>query len=201
MRRSLRALRDAAQACRACPLWEPATQVVFGAGPVKARVALVGEAPGDKEDLEGHPFVGPAGRELDAALEAAGIAREDVYLTNTVKHFKFEERGKRRIHQRPTRGEVKACSPWLDAELDVVRPDGILGLGATAAARLTGAKVRVTRDRGEPLESPLAAVVMVTIHPSAILRARDEHERTAMRAAFAADVVTFAETVGVCAPW
>ena len=193
--KALQQLWDEAADCRACPLWKPATQVVAGEGPLTARAMLVGEAPGDREDLEGEPFVGPAGRELDRALEAVGLARSSVYVTNAVKHFKFEERGKRRIHQKPTRAEVKACGQWLDAEFDLVKPHGVLALGATAATALLGPSVRVTQDRGVPLESGLADLVMVSIHPSAILRARSDDERVEMREAFTADVRAFADAL------
>jgi DNA polymerase len=186
-------LRAAARECRGCPLYAPATQTVFGEGRPGARMMLVGEQPGDHEDREGRPFVGPAGRELDRALAAAGIAREDVYVTNAVKHFKFRERGKRRIHDKPSRAEVKACGAWLAAELDELAPLGVLALGATAAGALYGSAVRVTRDRGTPLESAVARVAMVTIHPSAILRARSDEDRVAQREAFAADVAAFAQ--------
>ena len=182
-------LREAVQGCRGCPLWEPATQAVFGEGDPGARLMIVGETPGDQEDKAGRPFVGPAGRELEQALERAGLAREDVYITNAVKHFKFEERGKRRIHQKPSRAEVKACGPWLAAEIDEVAPHAILAMGATATTQLLGSKVKVTQDRGRPLDSDLAEVVVVTIHPSAILRSDD---REAMREGFAADVAAFA---------
>jgi DNA polymerase len=188
----LETLREAAQGCRGCPLWEPATQAVFGEGKPGAQVMIVGETPGDQEDKAGRPFVGPAGRELDGALERAGLAREDVYITNAVKHFKFEERGKRRIHQKPSRAEVKACGPWLAAEIEKLAPRGILVMGATATTQLLGAKVKVTQDRGRPVESGLADVVMVTIHPSAILRSED---REGMREGFAADVAAFAACV------
>ena len=188
----LAGLRAAAAECRGCPLHEPATQVVFGEGDPGARIVIVGETPGDKEDLAGRPFVGPAGRELDRALGAAGLDRAEVYVTNAVKHFKFEERGKRRIHQKPTRAEIKACGPWLTAELDRLIPDAILALGATAAGALLGPEVRVTKDRGRPLESELAGVVMDTIPPSAILRQRTDEARYAEREAFAADVAAFA---------
>ena len=149
---------------------------------------LVGEQPGDREDLAGEPFVGPAGRELDRGLEAAGIDRSDAYLTNVVKHFKFEERGKRRIHQTPKRFEVDACRPWLDAELDVVKPEAVIVLGATAAKSLLGSSFRVTQHRGELLDSELAPIVTATIHPSAILRSRDDAERAAEREAFVEDL-------------
>lgn len=165
-RRSLRALREAAAGCRGCDLYEDATQTVFGEGRAKARVMLVGESPGDQEDRQGRPFVGPAGRELDRALERAGIARADAYVTNAVKHFRFRERGKRRIHQRPEGRHVKACRPWLDAELRLIRPS-----------------FRVTQERGRLLESGLAPVVVATIHPSAILRERGEDARHLQREA------------------
>jgi uracil-DNA glycosylase len=184
----LRALREAAAGCRGCPLWRPATQTVFGEGLKRSRLMLVGEQPGDREDREGRPFVGPAGRELDRGLEAAGIERRDAYVTNVVKHFKFEERGRRRIHQTPKRFEVEACRPWLDEELAQVRPEALIVLGATAGKALFGASFRITRERGRPLESDLAPLVSATIHPSAILRARDDSERTAERQAFAEDL-------------
>jgi uracil-DNA glycosylase len=175
--RSLRALRQAASGCRGCPLWQGATQTVFGSGYKKAELMLVGEQPGDREDIEGEPFVGPAGRILAQALQGAGIDRGEVYLTNAVKHFKWRARGKRRLHQTPRAGEVEACKPWLEAELGAVRPLALLALGATAAKALYGPSVRVTRDRGKAIESPLAPVAALTIHPSAILRLRDHGER------------------------
>jgi uracil-DNA glycosylase len=175
--RSLRALRQAAADCRGCPLWRDATQTVFGEGPRKATLMLVGEQPGDREDIEGEPFVGPAGRILAQALQDAEIERGEVYLTNAVKHFKWRPRGKRRLHQTPRAGEVEACKPWLEAELEAVRPRALLALGATAAKALYGSSVRVTRDRGKPIDSPLAPVAALTIHPSAILRLRDHDER------------------------
>ena len=184
-RAGLAALREAAQGCRGCHLYQDATQTVFGEGPRKARLMLVGEMAGDREDREGRPFVGPAGRELDRALEAAGIPRSDVYVTNVVKHFKFEERGKRRIHQTPRKGEVDACMPWLDTEIKLIRPAGLVTLGATAAKALLGPGFRLTHHRGELLESELAPVVAATIHPSAIVRDRDEASRNAERAALA----------------
>jgi uracil-DNA glycosylase family protein len=186
--RSLRTLRDAAADCHGCPLWEDATQTVFGEGPRKARLMLVGEQPGDKEDIEGEPFVGPAGRELDRALEEAGIDRADVYLTNAVKHFKWRPRGKRRLHETPRVGEVMACRPWLEAEIEAVRPVGIVALGATAGRSLFGPKVKVDVDRGALLDSPLAPLVAITAHPSAILRLRDHDEREAARAELVADL-------------
>ena len=192
---SLSALRDAAAVCRGCHLYAPATQTVFGEGPRGAHVMLVGEQPGDREDREGHPFVGPAGRELDEALADVGIPRDDLYVTNVVKHFKFEERGKRRIHQTPRKGEIDACMPWLDTEIKLVRPRGIVTLGATAAKALLGSGFRLTHHRGELIESALAPVVAATIHPSAIVRDRDEASRNAERLALASDLRTVAEAV------
>jgi DNA polymerase len=192
---SLTALRRAADGCRGCDLWQDATQTVFGKGPAKARLMLVGEQPGDREDREGEPFVGPAGGVLERALESAGIAREEVYLTNAVKHFKWRPSGKRRLHQTPRAGEVEACKPWLGAEVAAVKPQVILALGATAARSLFGTSVRVTKDRGKPLDSPLAPVAMVTIHPSAILRARGDEDRYAQREAFTADIAALAAAV------
>jgi DNA polymerase len=175
--RSLAKLRRAAAECHGCPLWKDATQTVFGAGPRKAELMLVGEQPGDREDVEGEPFVGPAGGILARALESAGIEAKDVYLTNAVKHFKWRAQGKRRLHQTPRAGEVEACRPWLEAELKAVKPTGLLALGGTAAKALFGPSVRVTRDRGRPIDSPLAPVAALTMHPSAILRLRDHDER------------------------
>jgi uracil-DNA glycosylase len=195
-RLSLQALRDAASGCRGCHLWRPAIQTVFGEGRKASRVMLVGEQPGDKEDQAGEPFVGPAGRELDRGLEAAGIARAEAYVTNVVKHFKFEERGRRRIHQTPKRFEIDACRPWLDAELDVVKPQALILLGATAAKALLGSSFKVTQHRGELLDSELAPLVSATIHPSAILRSRDDAERAAEREAFAADLRAVADALG-----
>ena len=176
-RLSLTALRAAARGCRACPLWRSGTQTVFGEGRRAARLLLVGEQPGDREDEAGRPFVGPAGRLLDEALADAGIDRGDVYVTNAVKHFKWEPRGKRRIHQKPNASEIAACRAWVEAELAVVRPRVLVCLGATAAQALLGPDVRVTRDRGRPIESPLAPVAFATVHPSSILRAPDEARR------------------------
>lgn len=192
---SLEALREAARDCRGCGLWRAATQTVFGEGPEDARMFFVGEAPGDREDKEGRPFVGPAGRELDKALEAIGIDRGDVYVTNAVKHFKFQERGKRRIHQRPDAKEIKACRPWVLAELEVVRPDALVILGATAGKALLGSTFRLMAQRGQPLESELAPVVIATIHPSAILRAPDGDARQAQRELFTEDLRVAAEAV------
>jgi uracil-DNA glycosylase len=187
-RLSLAAIREAAHGCRACPLWRTGTQTVFGEGRKDARLFLAGEQPGDREDLEGRPFVGPAGRLLDEALAEAGIDRADTYVTNVVKHFKWEPRGKRRIHQKPNAGEIAACRPWLEAELAVVKPHVLFCLGATAAQALLGRGVRVTRDRGRPLESELATVAFATVHPSSILRAPDETSRQRERALFVDDL-------------
>jgi uracil-DNA glycosylase family protein len=194
-RRSLSTLREAVDGCRGCHLWRGATQAVFGEGLKRARVMLIGEQPGDKEDLAGKPFVGPAGRELDRGLEAAGIVRGDAYVTNVVKHFKFEERGRRRIHQTPKRFEIDACTPWLEEELKVVKPEAVVLLGATAAKALMGSSFRVTQHRGELLHSELAPLVSATIHPSAILRAPDEAARAAERKAFASDLRAVAEAL------
>jgi uracil-DNA glycosylase family protein len=191
----LKGLREAAAGCRGCPLWKPATQTVFGEGLKVARLMLVGEQPGDREDREGKPFVGPAGRELDRGLEAAGIERRDAYVTNVVKHFKFEERGRRRIHQTPKRFEVEACRPWLDEELAQVRPHVLVVLGATAGKALFGSSFRITRERGRLLDSELAPTVSATIHPSAILRAQDDAERAAEREAFAEDLRVVAQVL------
>jgi uracil-DNA glycosylase len=187
-RPTLPRLREAAAGCRGCHLWEGATQTVFGEGPAKARIVLVGEQPGDREDIEGHPFVGPAGRELDRGLEAAGIERREVYLTNVVKHFKYKPRGKRRIHQKPNAAEIAACRPWLEAELGAVKPKALVCLGATAAQALLGRGFRVTKERGRLVESDLAPVVSATIHPSAILRLPEDEDREAEREAFVADL-------------
>jgi DNA polymerase len=186
--RSLDALREAAAACRGCPLHAPATQTVFGEGRADARLMLVGEVPGDREDRAGRVFVGPAGRELDQALAAVGIDRADAYLTNVVKHFKFQERGKRRIHQTPKKGEVDACLPWLRAELAAVRPRALVILGATAGKALMGSRFRLTDSRGHALDSDLAELVTATVHPSAILRSPDEAARQAQRLAFRSDL-------------
>jgi DNA polymerase len=193
-RSSLKALRAAADGCRGCHLWRGATQAVFGEGRKASRVMLVGEQPGDREDRQGRPFVGPAGRELDKGLEAAGIDRADAYLTNAVKHFKFEERGRRRIHQTPKRFEIEACRPWLEEELRVVRPEALVLLGATAAKALLGSSFKVTEHRGELLDSELAPVVTATIHPSAILRG-PEDEREEGRRALVADLRVVAQAL------
>jgi DNA polymerase len=194
-RGNLKALRSAAADCRGCHLWRGATQTVFGEGRRSSRVMLVGEQPGDREDRAGEPFVGPAGRELDRGLEAAGIDRADAYVTNVVKHFKFEERGKRRIHQTPKRFEIDACKPWLEEELKVVKPDALVLLGATAAKALLGSSFKVTRHRGELLDSDLAPIVTATIHPSAILRGPDDASRADEREAFAADLRVVAQAL------
>ena len=191
-RPSLPTLRDAALGCRACPLWERGTQTVFGAGPPHAEVMLVGEQPGHEEDLAGEPFVGPAGRLLDRALDAAGLARGSVYVTNAVKHFKWEARGKRRIHQKPSAGEVRACQPWLEAEISLLRPRAVVCLGATAAQALLGRGFRVTAQRGVPIPSPLAPLVIATVHPSSILRAPDDASRRAELARFVEDLARVA---------
>jgi uracil-DNA glycosylase len=183
-----RLAHDAA-GCRACDLWRNATQTVFGEGPPIATLMLVGEQPGDREDVAGRPFVGPAGRVLDDAIAAAGIDRDRVYVTNAVKHFKWRARGKRRIHDKPNRAEVAACRPWLDAELAVVRPRVLVLLGATAAQALLGSGFRVTRDRGRPIEGTgFAEHVVATVHPSAIVRIRDREDRAEAEQALAADL-------------
>ena len=187
-RPTLASLRRAAAGCRACDLWKRGTQTVFGEGARRARLVLVGEQPGDREDREGSPFVGPSGALLDAALAEAGIARSDAYVTNVVKHFKWEPRGKKRIHQKPNAVEIAACRPWLDAELAVVRPEVLVCLGATAARALLGPAFRVTRHRGEAVPSALAPKVMATVHPSSILRAPDDASRRRERALFVRDL-------------
>jgi uracil-DNA glycosylase family protein len=194
-RRSLKALREAAAECRGCHLWRPATQTVFGEGAAGARVMLVGEQPGDREDRAGHPFVGPAGRELDRALEEAGIDRRAAYVTNVVKHFKFQERGKRRIHATPKKFEVDACRPWLDEELRVVKPEALVVLGATAGKALFGSKFTIRDARGRPIESALAPLVVATIHPSAILRAPDDEARAREREGLVADLRAVADAL------
>jgi DNA polymerase len=170
-------VRAAARNCRACHLWKRATQTVFGEGAKKPAVMLVGEQPGDQEDLTGHPFVGPAGKLLDRALEAAEIDRGSVYVTNVVKHFKWEPRGKRRIHKKPNTAEITACRPWLDTEIALLQPRAIVCLGATAAQALLGRGFKVTARRGEFVDSPLAPLVLATVHPSSLLRAPDEQTR------------------------
>jgi DNA polymerase len=186
--RNLTELRSAAAECKACDLWKTGTQTVFGEGAASAEILFVGEQPGDKEDLAGKPFVGPAGRVLDEALAAAGIARELAYVTNAVKHFKWEARGKRRIHKKPNWSEMAACRPWLEAELEAVEPKVLVALGATAAQSLLGRDFRVTQQRGHPVESDLAPYVVATVHPSSILRKRSEEEREAAMKELVADL-------------
>ena len=192
-RPSLPSLREAAAVYKACPLWEGATQTVFGEGTRTAEIVFVGEQPGDVEDQEGRPFVGPAGRVFDDALADAGIDRKLAYVTNAVKHFKWQARGKRRIHQKPNAAELAACRPWLDAELAVVEPRVLVLLGATAAQALLGRGFRVTREHGVPVDSELAPNVLATVHPSSILRAPDETARREAYAAFVADLEVVAK--------
>jgi len=187
MRPTIKQLREAAAGCRECPLWRGATQTVFGEGPARAKLMLVGEQPGDREDLEGHPFVGPAGRLLDAALDELGLDRKAIYVTNAVKHFKYELRGKRRMHKTPAQREVEACNHWLDAEIAAVRPDAIVALGATAARALLGRPVAVTRERGQWIKREDGCRVLITLHPSALLRLHDE-DRAAAHAAWLDDL-------------
>jgi len=188
-RPTLPKLRDSAAGCKACPLWKTGTQTVFGEGAAKAEVMFVGEQPGDQEDKAGKPFVGPAGKLFDRALEEAGIDRSLTYVTNAVKHFKWQGRGKRRIHQKPNWSEIAACRPWLDAELAVVKPQVLVALGATAAQALLGRQFRVTKERGTPVQSELAPVAIATVHPSAILRSDNREEEFA---AFVDDLKTVA---------
>jgi len=190
---SLKALREEAAGCTRCDLYKRGTQTVFGEGTRRARVMLVGEQPGDKEDLEGRPFVGPAGRLLDQALVAAGIDRDEVYVTNAVKHFKWEPRGKRRIHQKPNAREIAACRPWLDGELAAVKPDVIVALGATAAQALFGRSFKVTKMRGRDVPTTLAPHAVATVHPSSILRAPDDATRHRELRAFVADLMEVAK--------
>jgi uracil-DNA glycosylase family protein len=184
--------REQAAGCRRCDLWKRATQTVFGEGPAKARLMLVGEQPGDQEDLAGEPFVGPAGQLLRAALVEAGLDPAEVFLTNAVKHFKWKPQGKRRIHEKPNREQVLACRLWLDEEIESVKPALIVALGATAAGTLLGSAARVTRDRGKFFESTLAPFVSMTVHPSSILRAPDSAARAQARKEFVRDLKTFA---------
>jgi DNA polymerase len=194
-RHSLTSLREAAAGCRGCHLWRRATQTVFGEGRKASRLMMIGEMAGDREDREGKPFVGPAGRELDKALAVVGIDREDVYITNVVKHFSFEERGKRRLHKTPKRFEIDACRPWLDAEIELVRPEVLVLLGATAGKALFGSKFKLGESRGRPLESDLAPLVSATAHPSSMLRQRDDASRHAEREAFVEDLRRIAEAM------
>jgi uracil-DNA glycosylase family protein len=192
---SLEQLAEAARDCKACDLWKRGTQTVFGEGASHAKMMLIGEQPGNQEDLAGKPFVGPAGKLLDTALAEAGIDREKVYVTNAVKHFKWEPRGKRRIHKKPNSAEIAACRPWLDAEIAAVQPKVIVCLGATAAQALLGRDFRVTQHRGEFLKSPLAPVLMATVHPSSILRAPDEESRHQEMKFFTADLKKISKLV------
>jgi DNA polymerase len=181
-------LWQAAQGCTACDLYKTGTQAVLGEGPKHAAAVFVGEQPGDQEDLAGRPFVGPAGRLLDELLAESGIPREEIYVTNAVKHFKWEPRGKKRIHQKPNLGEVKACRPWLEAELSILQPRGIVCLGATAAQSLLGPQFRITRDHGQFFESAWASWVTATLHPSALLRMPDREKKEEARAQFLDDM-------------
>lgn len=187
---SIPTLREAAEHCKACDLWKNATQTVFGEGSINAKVIFVGEQPGDQEDIVGRPFVGPAGKLLDQALAEAGILRSQIYLTNVVKHFKWvpAPRGKRRIHKKPRYSEINACQPWLDGEIDALKPQVLVCLGATAAQALLGKEFSVSRQRGEFVKSTLAPTVMATVHPSSILRAPDEQARRLQWEAFVADL-------------
>jgi uracil-DNA glycosylase family protein len=185
--------RARAKNCEACDLYKRATQTVFGEGARKPRILFVGEQPGDQEDRQGHPFVGPAGKLLDTALGQAGIDRSTTYVTNAVKHFKWEPRGKRRIHKKPNGAEIAACRPWLETEIALLRPQVVVCLGATAAQTLLGRKFRVTQSRGELLESTLAPHVMATVHPSSILRAPDDESRHREMSEFVADLKKLAK--------
>ncbi len=195
--RTLDVLKRAAAGCRGCDLYENATQTVFGEGARGARIMLVGEKPGDQEDKKGHPFVGPAGRELDRALAEAGIDPHHVYVTNVVKHFKFVQRGKRRIHQKPTAGEVQACMPWLDREIEMVRPEVMVLLGATAAKAILGNAFRITKQRGQIVEVERRPAALATWHPSAILRQRESVDRARLRDELVQDLVAAREAVVV----
>lgn len=194
-RPTLTSLKNAAADCKACDLWLKGTQTVFGEGGRRARVMFIGEQPGNEEDLSGKPFVGPAGRLLDSALEEAGIDRKQTYVTNVVKHFKWEPRGKRRIHKKPNAIEIAACHPWLEAEIAVVKPEVLVALGATAAQALLGPQFRVTKQRGEFIESTLAPYVMATVHPSSILRAPDDETRQLEYRQFVDDLKKLARVI------
>jgi len=191
--RSVEQLREAAATCRACDLYLNATQTVFGEGEEHSRMMLIGEQPGDQEDLQGKPFVGPAGRLLEKALDEAGIDRRRVYVTNAVKHFRWTRRGKRRLHEKPNAGQVRACRPWLEAEIEVVRPRMLVLLGATAAQSVMGPAFSVSNQRGEVLESPFGIPVVATVHPSSILRATDDESRDAAMASFIKDLLVAAK--------
>jgi DNA polymerase len=186
--RSVDQLQEAAASCHGCDLWEKATQTVFGEGREGSRLMLVGEQPGDQEDIQGKPFVGPAGRLLEKALDEAGIDRRRVYVTNAVKHFRWTQRGKRRLHEKPNAGQVRACRPWLEAEIEVVRPHLLVLMGATAAQSVLGPAFKVTKDRGKVMSSPFGVPALATVHPSSILRATDEESREAALAGFIADL-------------
>ena len=196
MPRSLKQLREEARACQDCPLWANATQTVFGAGDPHARVMLVGEQPGDAEDRKGLPFVGPAGRLLDRALEAAGVDREHIYVTNAVKHFKWQLRGKRRLHKTPAQREIDACRQWLEGEIAAVKPAVIVALGATAARAVIGKDFKVSLERGRFVDSPLAPHVFATFHPSALLRLQDESEKEAAFAQLVEDLRLIKKALG-----
>ena len=198
-RPTIRKLQTTAAGCSACHLWKNATQTVFGEGKPTATVMFVGEQPGDKEDLSGHPFVGPAGALLHKALTEAGIDRKAVYVTNVVKHFKWEPRGKRRIHKKPNAAEITACRPWLDAEIRVVKPRAIVCLGSTAAQAVIGPKFRVSVQRAEFVESPLAPVVTATVHPSSILRAPSDEARRTETQRFIEDLKKIREAIEAAA--
>ena len=194
-RPTLASVRAIAAECKACDLYKRGTQTVFGEGPRKARVMLVGEQPGDAEDVAGHPFVGPAGKLLDTALEQAGIDRRQVYVTNVVKHFKWEPRGKRRIHAKPNAAEITACRPWLETEISLVKPHVLICLGATAAQALLGKSFKVSKQRGDIVESTLAPIVTATVHPSSILRAPDDEARREEMRRFVQDLKKIAREI------
>jgi uracil-DNA glycosylase len=189
-------LRSIAAGCRACPLWKDATQTVFGEGPPRARWMLVGEVPGDREDLAGHPFVGPAGRLLDTCLAEVGLDRSEAWITNVVKHFKYKRSGKRRLHETPRWTEIVACRPWAEAEIDRVRPEVLVLLGATAGKALIGRDFKVSVARGKPIDSPLAPVVLATVHPSSLLRRADAATHASDRAAFVSDLALIRSHLG-----
>jgi DNA polymerase len=193
---NLKSLREAAHGCRGCDLYRNATQVVFGEGPRKSRMMLLGEMPGDQEDIQGKPFVGPAGRLLDEALEEAGIAHNDVYVTNAVKHFRWEQRGKRRLHKKPSAQQIQACKPWLHAEILVVKPEIIVCLGATAAQMMLGRAFRITRNRGQIFDRADLASILATYHPAAVLRAPERANRERMRSDLVADLHTAVRHLG-----
>ena len=196
---TLARLRSAAAGCRGCHLWEKATQTVFGEGGTSLRLMLVGEQPGDQEDLSGHPFVGPAGRILNYALDKARLDRSQIYVTNAVKHFKFESRGKRRIHKKPTTLEIRACQPWLEAEIQVLHPELIVCLGATAAQSLLGPQFRLTESRGQVLASSLGPKILATVHPSSLLRVPDEVTRRRELEQFTQDLMRVREALSATA--